>query len=143
MQFQFQLPWDVEATFIERPNRFLCTALIDSDDKERRVEAHVHDPGRMTELLLPNARLRLRRASNPDRKTKWDLLAIQLQEGRNKGKWVLTNTGHHRKIMETVLATPDIRPFGPLQKIKPEYTIEKPEQKASNDRQPQGAVARV
>ena len=60
MQFKFELPWDVEATFIERPNRFLCTALIDDGKEERKIEAHVHDPGRMKELLLPNARLRLR-----------------------------------------------------------------------------------
>lgn len=138
--FAFDLTWDVETTFIERPNRFLCTALIDSDGdgEDRQVEAHVHDPGRMQELLLPSARLRLRRASNPDRKTKWDLLAIQLREGPNEGEWVLTHTGHHRKIMENVLAAPEISPFGPLREIRPEYTVEEPKNKASKDRQAKG-----
>ncbi len=57
--------------FIEYKSRMTCnslgsvgigTAVIDSDGEERQVEAHVPDPGRMKELLLPSVRLRLRRA---------------------------------------------------------------------------------
>jgi sugar fermentation stimulation protein A len=131
------LPWDAEATFIERPNRFLCTAVLDDKDKQE-VSVHVHDPGRMKELLLSGVRLRLRRASNPNRKTMWDLLAIQLTTGPNRNEWVLTNTGHHRRIMETVLATPPISPFGPVQTITPEYTIDEPDQTDTQHRHAKG-----
>ncbi len=138
MQVELELGWDVEATFVARPNRFLCTALIDDDKQRRQVEAHVCDPGRMNELLLPGARLRLRRASNPNRKTNWDLLAIQLMLGPNKAAWVLTHTGHHRRIMETVLANPAVSPFGPLREIRPEYTVAEPQSGASKNRHAKG-----
>jgi sugar fermentation stimulation protein A len=47
-----------EAAFLERPNRFLAMVELDG----RREEAHVPDPGRLEELLVPGARVRLRPA---------------------------------------------------------------------------------
>jgi sugar fermentation stimulation protein A len=115
------LRWDIEATFINRPNRFLCTAEIDG--VEERGDVHVTDTGRMQELLLPGARLRIRRASNPNRKTKWDLLAVQLVAGPNKGEWVLVHSGCHRGLMENLLADPVACPFGAVGSFRAEYSI--------------------
>jgi sugar fermentation stimulation protein A len=39
----------VEATFLARPNRFLAIVRVDG----REVQAHVADPGRLEELLVP------------------------------------------------------------------------------------------
>lgn len=62
----------VEGTFLARPNRFLALVRIGS----RRVEAHIHDPGRLSELLLPGARLLLRSAVG-DRKTTHDVVLVR------------------------------------------------------------------
>ncbi|MFQ5720842.1 MAG: hypothetical protein ACE5IK_14990, partial [Acidobacteriota bacterium] len=50
----------VPARFLARPNRFIVEAALSSG---RRVRAHLADPGRLKELLLPGAELRLRPAS--------------------------------------------------------------------------------
>ena len=43
----------VKATFLERPNRFIVRCRIDGSGEE--AEAHLADPGRLKELLLPGA----------------------------------------------------------------------------------------
>jgi len=62
-----------EAVFVERPNRFLVKAKIDG--KSELV--HLHDPGRLKELLLPGAKLYLKKTDNPNRKTKWDIILVK------------------------------------------------------------------
>lgn len=59
-----------EAVFIERPNRF----LVKVDIGGKPAYAHLHDPGRLRELLFPGAKLFLQKADNPERKTKWDII---------------------------------------------------------------------
>lgn len=60
-------------TLIERENRF--RALVDLATE--RVRAHLANPGRLPELLYPGARVFLRKASNPERKTAWDLVLVR------------------------------------------------------------------
>jgi sugar fermentation stimulation protein A len=62
-----------EALFLERPNRFLVKVEIDG----RPVFAHLHDPGRLRELLVPGAKLYLQKANNPQRKTRWDIILVE------------------------------------------------------------------
>ncbi len=50
----------VPGIFVERPNRFVVCARRDNGET---VEAHLADPGRLVELLLPGAELRLRPAA--------------------------------------------------------------------------------
>ena len=38
---------------------------------------HVKNTGRCAELLVPGARVYIQRSANPDRKTKWDLIAVE------------------------------------------------------------------
>lgn len=63
----------VEATFLNRPNRFIAHVLLDG--KEEIV--HVKNTGRCAELLLPGVTVYLEKASQSERKTKWDLIAVQ------------------------------------------------------------------
>lgn len=65
----------VEALFLERPNRFLVVCRLQETGKE--VLAHLADPGRLKELLLPGAKLFLRFAHHPRRKTKWSVVLVQ------------------------------------------------------------------
>lgn len=62
----------VKAKFIERPNRF--EAYVDIEGQ--RTLVHVKNTGRCRELLLPGADIILETATNPNRKTAYDLVAV-------------------------------------------------------------------
>lgn len=58
--------------FLARPNRFIAHVEING-----QIEVcHVKNTGRCRELLVPGAEVFLERAGNPDRKTKFDLIAV-------------------------------------------------------------------
>ena len=59
--------------FITRPNRFI--AYVEIDGKEE--VCHVKNTGRCKELLTPGATVYLEVAQNPERKTKYDLIAVE------------------------------------------------------------------
>jgi sugar fermentation stimulation protein A len=61
-----------EAEFVERVNKFLCTVVLDGEIQE----VHLHDPGRLQELLLPGSRVLLRKEDAPHRKTNYDLVGV-------------------------------------------------------------------
>ena len=65
--------------FIERPNRF--TAKVEIDGKTETV--HVKNTGRCRELLIPGAIVYLTKSDNPERKTAYDLVAVE-KERENK-----------------------------------------------------------
>jgi len=66
----------VEGIFLTRPNRFIAHVEINGT-----VEVcHVKNTGRCAELLIKGTRVWLQRADNPDRKTKYDLIAVQKGE---------------------------------------------------------------
>ena len=62
-----------EAKFLERPNRFV--AKVEVDGKLEKV--HVKNTGRCRELLLPGVKVILSEADNPNRKTRYDLIAVE------------------------------------------------------------------
>lgn len=66
------------ARFKERPNRFLARIELESSPRSNKlVEVHVPDPGRLKELLLPDARVILRKSSNHTRKTRYSLIGVK------------------------------------------------------------------
>lgn len=67
----------VKAKFIARPNRFI--AKVDLDGNELVV--HVKNTGRCKELLIPGCSVYLEKANNPERKTPYDLVAVE-KDGR-------------------------------------------------------------
>jgi sugar fermentation stimulation protein A len=112
-----EIQWDAKATFRSRPNRFL--GIVDITDpkkhREKKVKVHVHDPGRLKELLYPGNKVLLKKVSNPNRKTKWDLIAAMYD-----GNWVLVHSGFHREIAEWVIGNEKVSPFKNIKDIKPE-----------------------
>ena len=59
--------------FLERLNRFIAKVLIDG-----KIETvHVKNTGRCRELLVPEAKVYLFVSDNPNRKTKYDLIAVE------------------------------------------------------------------
>ena len=62
--------------FLSRPNRFIAHLEIDG-----AVEiCHVKNTGRCRELLVPGCTVYCQRSDNPNRKTKYDLIAVQKGE---------------------------------------------------------------
>lgn len=61
------------ANFISRPNRFI--AKVSLDDEE--ITVHVKNTGRCKELFLPGSRVFLEKTDNPERKTLYDLVAVE------------------------------------------------------------------
>lgn len=63
----------VEGQFLSRPNRFIAKVLINGAEET----VHVKNTGRCKELLVSGAKVYLYEASNPQRKTKYDLVAVE------------------------------------------------------------------
>ena len=62
-----------KATFLSRPNRFIAECLLDGE----MVVAHVKNTGRCRELLIPGATVYLDEPQGRERKTKYDLVAVE------------------------------------------------------------------
>ena len=60
------------AIFLRRPNRFIAHILHEGEEKI----CHVKNTGRCKELLIPGTEIIVQRASNPARKTEFDLIAV-------------------------------------------------------------------
>ncbi len=61
-----------EAKFIDRPNRFIAHCRVGKITET----VHVKNTGRCRELLTPEATVYLEKSDNPNRKTKYDLVAV-------------------------------------------------------------------
>ena len=59
--------------FIERPNRFIAYVNIAGE----REKVHVKNTGRCAELLRPGVNVYVQKSDNPERKTAWDLIAVE------------------------------------------------------------------
>lgn len=132
MNLIFNVQIDAIGIFIERPNRFIAHFKL--DDNSIAI-AHVHDSGRLKELLFPGNKVLLRKAIDMSkRKTQWDVIAALTEDGEE----VLINSSIHRYITDSFFSKPDISCFGKIDYIKPEvkygnsrldYLIEKNNEK--------------
>ncbi len=101
----------IKGKFISRPNRFI--AIVEIDGNVETV--HVKNTGRCRELLVPGATVYLEVSDKPERKTKYDLIAVEKgsllinmdSQAPNKvvGEWI-QNSGY----------------FGEVKLLRPEHT---------------------
>ena len=71
----------VKGIFKSRPNRFIAQVEVGG----RLETVHVKNTGRCRELLRENATVYLEKSSNPNRKTAFDLVAVEkVREGKEK-----------------------------------------------------------
>ncbi len=112
MKKVYEIPVDAEANFLKRLNRYLAEVEFDSGEKEM---VHVHDPGRLKELLYEGNRVKLRRAKNINRKTKWDVISADAES-----EDILVNSMYHRYISQEILNNSDVNPLGILDQVKAE-----------------------
>lgn len=73
----------VEGRFLLRCNRFLVRARVPGGE----VEAHLPNPGRLRELLLPGVPVLLRPTGGGGRKTAYDLFAVH-----DGGEWITVDS---------------------------------------------------
>lgn len=95
---------NIIAEVVDRPNRFIVRALIDG----RELECHLHDPGRLRELIFPGNSILVRKAKG--RRTEFSVTAAL-----RDGEWILTDSRFHNKIAAIFLGT----------NAKPEVTVGK------------------
>ncbi len=65
------------AVFLNRPNRFIAEVEI----KGKKETVHVKNTGRCKELLIPGCEVWLNAPGTPDRKTRYDLVAVRKATG--------------------------------------------------------------
>jgi sugar fermentation stimulation protein A len=112
--------WDREAVVVSRSNRFLVIADVIGEDGDvlRNEKVHLHDPGRLREIIYPGSRIAIRSAKSTKRKTSWDLIA-----GLVYDEWVLINSSLHRIISEKMIELGLVIPLKDFKGIVPEYRI--------------------
>lgn len=97
---------------MERPNRFIT--YIEIAGKKETV--HVKNTGRCAELLVPGATVYVQKAKDPERKTQWDLIAVE------KGKRVVNMDSQiPNRVVEEWLRAGNLFPDATI--IRPETTF--------------------
>ena len=103
----------VEATFVERLNRFAARVLVGG----REERAHVANSGRMRELFVPGALVWLKRQPGNHRKTGYDLTLVELGSALVSADSRLPNT-----LVAEALANGGLSQFADYTRVKPEST---------------------
>ncbi len=100
----------VEGQFVARPNRFIAEVSVEINGLKENVKAHVPNTGRMQELLVPGAAVRMAYAPSSKRKTDYTLLSV-----RYKGIWVCVYA-----VMANALAYTYLQSFPNIKDLKRE-----------------------
>ena len=96
------------AIFVNRPNRFIAEVEIEG----HREIVHVKNTGRCRELLIPGCEVWLTAPGTPNRKTKYDLIAVR----KSTGALFNIDSQAPNKLVKEWLATQEYT------KVIPEYT---------------------
>ena len=108
----------IPGIFHSRPNRFI--AMVEPQGQPLQ-KVHVKNTGRCKELLPFGAKVYLEESSNPDRKTKYSLVAVE-----KDGLLINMDSQAPNKAAGEWLATHPLPEIGKLPvEIKPEYTFGK------------------
>jgi len=107
----FRVPNLKSGIFLTRPNRFVSEILY-----KNKVElAHIHDPGRLNELLIKGREILF---TNSSGKLKYYVKAVKSEE-----KWILIDTSLHSKIAMKLFSY--MSEFSNVKEIKKEVPIGK------------------
>ncbi len=110
----FEIPYDAQGKFRARDNRFLGRFSLDG----KTVYVHIHDPGRLEELLKNGNEVLLKKYNKKGRRTKWEVIAAKF-----RNNWIFTNSKFHSAIARKIIEDPKISPLGKVDKIYPEIKV--------------------
>jgi sugar fermentation stimulation protein A len=108
----FSIPNLHSAVFLKRPNRFVAEIQYNGSI----TQAHIHDPGRLNELLIPGADLLMVPGTA---KLPWYVKAVKSKNG----EWVLIDSALHNKISRAIF--PHLQEFKNVKDIQSEVSIGK------------------
>ena len=105
-----------DARFVERPNRFLTVVDIGGE----AVESHLPDPGRLRELLIPGADLKVRPSNgqSPNRRTRWT--TVMVKSGR---QWVSIDSTLPNRFVSNLLESGKLPTYKSFRLVKSEVTV--------------------
>ncbi len=98
-----------------RRNRFIAYAELNG----KKETIHVKNTGRCAELLRPGAVIYVQESDNPERKTKWDLIAVEKETGRGKRLINMDSQIPNRVVQEWIEAG---NLFPDVSLVRPETT---------------------
>ncbi|MEA1882520.1 MAG: DNA/RNA nuclease SfsA [Candidatus Marinimicrobia bacterium] len=105
----------IRGKFVERPNRFITMVKVAG----QIVRAHLADPGRLKELLLPGAELLLRPAPKAsERKTKYSTVMV-----RYEGQLISLVSALPNRFVKELLQQGDLPMFKNFHYIRPEAPV--------------------
>src|SRR5699024_3403297 len=108
----------VKETFLERPNRFISYCKVDNNIEK----VHVKNTGKCKELLIPNCIVYLEESDNPNRKTKYSLIAVQKDNRLINMDSQVPNKVIYEGLMNKKIILPELDEE--IIYIKPEKTYE-------------------
>jgi sugar fermentation stimulation protein A len=110
-----------EGVFLDRPNRFIANVIIDG----KREVVHVKNTGRCREILMEGAKVYLQRSLNPNRKTAYDLIAVEKRV--SEGKKIIINIDSQipNNVVEEAILQGKIIEIGKTHKLKREASCGK------------------
>nr|WP_281252945.1 DNA/RNA nuclease SfsA [Oceanobacillus senegalensis] len=106
----------VHGRFEKRLNRFIAEVWING----RIDRAHIKNTGRLTELFQPDRKVLLEVSDNPNRKTRFSLIAID-----KNGTWVNIDSQAPNKVAMEALKIGKLAEFGSVDFAKKEVTYGK------------------
>lgn len=96
-----------------RVNRFIAEVFINGE----KEQVHIKNTGRLKELLQPDAEVLLEQSDNPNRKTKFSLIAVAKNDS-----WVNIDSQAPNQVVFEALKEGKIQEFDSLQSLKREVT---------------------
>ena len=103
-----------KGVFLKRLNRFVAEVEVNNE----KHLAHVADPGRMTELLVPKTEVLLRKITlNEKRKTNWDMLGVYTPTGL-----VSVDSRLPNDLIAEALKDSLLKEFSEYELVRREYT---------------------
>ena len=104
----------LKGVFLKRLNRFVAEVEVNNE----KHLAHVADPGRMTELLVPKTEVLLRKITlNEKRKTNWDMLEVYTPTGL-----VSVDSRLPNDLITEALKDSRLKEFSEYELVRREYT---------------------
>lgn len=102
------------AKFIKRLNRFIAYVYLNDEE----IKVHVPNTGRCREILVPDTTVVLREGTNPNRKTKYDLIAAYKND-----KLINIDSQVPNAVVEEALKNKKVLPLVKFNNIKREQTF--------------------